>query len=220
MLIVLGITLLYFASGAVLAQNEDDSKKSTIHIKAGELKNEDGLIYLSGGLTIKKDDITLKSPQGEFDDKENKIVLNKGVDMDYPDAKISAQEMTGDFDNDDFVFENNVEMDYNSGEENEEGKNKKFILESSFLELNSESKSFIAKNDIKIDYDNKIIKGDEAEYNDEKELLIITENVYIKEENGDWIKSDKAEFDLSTGEENFTAVGNVEIEMSLEDKDD
>ena len=220
LVVVVVMTLSFFGSEDVLAQNEDDSKKSTIHIKAEELKNEDGLIYLSGGLTIKQDDITLKSPEGEFDDEENKIVLNNGVDMDYTDAKISAQEMTGYFDNDDFVFENNVKMNYNSGEENEEGKNKKFILESSYLKINSESKSFIAENNIIIDYDNKIIKGNKAEYNDEKELLIITENVFIREENGDWIKSDKAEFDLSTGEETFTAVGNVEIEISLEDKDD
>ncbi len=220
LVIVLGITLSCFASGVVLAQNEGDSKKSTIHIKAGELKNEDGLIYLSGGLTIKKDDITLKSPEGEFNDEENKIVLNNGVDMVYTDAKISAKEMTGYFDNDDFVFENNVKMDYNSGEENDKGKNKKFILESSSLEINSESKSFIAENNIIIDYDDKIIKGNKAEYDDEKELLIVTENVYIREENGDWIKSDKAEFDLGTGKETFTAVGNVEIEISLEDEDD
>ena len=214
LLLALGMMVITFAVN-VNAQ-EGENEKSTLHIKAGELNNKEGLILLSGGLTIVKDDITLKSPEGEFDDEENKIILKQGVDMDYSDGKITAQKMTGYFDRDDFIFENDVKMDYNPQEENEEGEKKKFTLESSNLEINSETQSFTAENNITIDYDQKIIKGNKADYNGEDEILTVTEDVYIRKENGDWIRSDKAEFDLSTGQEDFKATGNVEIEITLD----
>lgn len=214
LLLALGMMLAGFVV-SVNAQ-EEESEKSTLHIKAGELNNKEGLILLSGGLTIVKDDITLKSPEGEFDDEENKIILTNGVDMDYADGKITSQKMTGYFDRDDFIFENNVKMDYNPQEENEEGEKKKFNLESTKLEINSETQSFTAENNVTIDYDQKIIKGNKADYDGESEILTVTEEVYIREENGDWIRSDKAEFDLSTGEEDFKATGNVEIEITLD----
>lgn len=202
----------------VLADNGENKpnkeNKSTVHIKAGHLKNEGDLIKLSGGLTIKKDDITLKSPEGEFDNDKNKIFLIDGVEMDYDSGEIRSREMTGWFDEDNFIFKNKVMMDYDSKDD----KDKKFTLQSSHLDLNSETKSFTAKDNVLIDYDKKIIKGDKADYDDKKELLIITENVNIRKENGDWVKSDRAEFDLSTGEEDFTAEGNVEIEISLEEE--
>ena len=214
LLLALGMMLV----GLSLSANaqEEEAEKSTIHIKAGELNNKEGLILLSGGLTIVKDDITLKSPDGEFDNEENKIVLTNGVDMDYADGKITSQKMTGYFDRDDFIFEDNVKMDYNPQEENEEGEKKKFTLETAKLDINSETQSFTAENNVTIDYDQKIIKGNKAEYDGESEILIVTEEVYIQEENGDWIRSDRAEFDLSTGEENFKATGNVEIEITLD----
>jgi len=214
LMMALGMMLVGFAAG-VHAQ-EEDSEKSTIHIKAGELNNKEGLILLSGGLTIVKDDINLKSPEGEFDDEENKIILTNGVDMDYEDGQITSQKMTGYFDRDDFIFEDNVKMNYNPQEENEEGEKKKFTLESTKLDINSETQSFTAENNVTIDYDQKIIKGNKAEYDGENEILVVTEDVYIREENGDWIRSDRAEFDLSTGEENFKATGNVEIEITLD----
>ena len=214
--LVLALVLMICSLTVIVDAQESQNQKSTLHIKAGELDNKDNLILLSGGLTIVKEDITLKSPEGEFDNQKNKIVLVKGVDMDYSDGKITAQEMTGYFDRDDFIFEKNVEMDYNPQETNEEGKKKKFTLESSQLEINSETQSFTAENNIIIDYDQKIIKGNKADYDGEKEILTVTEDVYIKKENDDWIKSDKAEFDLSTGKEDFKATGNVEIEISLD----
>jgi len=220
---VFKVTILLLAFGLIVSgvtpniyAQENNENKSTIHIKAGELNNKEGLIFLSGGLTIVKDDITLKSPEGEFDDEENKIILTNGVDMDYADGKITSQKMTGYFDRDDFIFEDNVKMDYNPQEENEEGEKKKFTLESAKLDINSETQSFTAENNITIDYDQKIIKGNLAEYDGENEILVVTEEVYIQEENGDWIRSDRAEFDLSTGEENFKASGNVEIEITLD----
>ena len=209
-------TLISFVMMGNIKAQDTKNEKSTLHIKAGELNNNEGLIILSGGLTIVKDDINLKSPDGEFDDEENKIILTNGVDMDYSEGKITAQKMTGYFDRNDFIFENNVKMDYNPQEKNEEGERKKFTLESSDLEINSETQSFSAENNVTIDYDQKIIKGNKADYDGENEILTVTEEVYIREENGDWIRSDKAEFDLSTGEEDFKATGNVEIEITLD----
>ena len=214
LLLALGMMLSGLAGSA--AAQEEEAEKSTIHIKAGELNNKDGLILLSGGLTIVKDDVTLKSPEGEFDDEENKIILTNGVDMDYADGKITSQKVTGYLDRDDFIFENNVKMDYNPQEENEEGEKKKFTLESTKLDINSETQSFTAENNVIINNKKKIIKGNKADYDGENEILVVTEEVYIQEENGDWIKSDRAEFDLSTGEEDFKATGNVEIEITLD----
>ena len=206
-----------FSAGSVFAQSNGDgeekntSKKSTISIKAGRLQNEKDLIFFSDGLEIKKDDITLKSPEGEFDDNENKIILKDGVEMLYSEGTINSDKMTGYFDDDEFIFENKVKMKYKS----EEDENKNFDLESKKLQINSESQSFTANENVVINYDKKVIKANKAKYDSEKELLVVTNDVHIKKENGDWVKSDRAEFDLSTGEQNFSAEGNVEIEITL-----
>lgn len=209
------IMLLTISSLFSISIKAQEDEKSTIQIKAGELNSKDGTIFLNEDLRIIRDEITLKSPEGEFEEEEEVLTLTKGVNMEYEYGAITSEKMTGHFSRDDFIFEDNVKMNYNAKEENEKGEKKKFDLESSYLEINSETNSFMAEEDVTINYDDRVIKGNIAEYDNQNEILIVKEKVYIQEENGDWIRSDRAEFNLSTGEEDFKALGNVEIEIGL-----
>ena len=188
------------------------SNDSTIQIRAGFLKNKGDDVELEDGVKIIKDDINLKAPRGTMNREEKKIILTEGIEMNYNQGKIKSLEMTGWLNDDRYLFESEVVFDYQPQEEGKKG----FVLKAPYLEMRSEEKSFIAKKGVTINYDQKLLKAEEAEYIDQKEHLILRKNVSIKEENGDWVKSKKAIFDLSSGEEVFTADGDVEIEIKLD----
>jgi lipopolysaccharide assembly outer membrane protein LptD (OstA) len=188
------------------------AKDSTVQIRAGFLKNKEDKVELSKGVEIKKDEIELSAPKGTLKREEKKLILTEGVKMNYDQGKIESQKMTGWLNDDRYLFEKDVIFDYKPQEKGKKG----FVLRAPYLEMWSEEKSFIAKKGVTIDYDQKILKAEKAEYIDEKDQLILRENVYIKEENGDWVKSNKAVFDLGTEQESFTADGDVEIKIMLE----
>ena len=64
-----------------------------------------------------------------------------------------------------------------------------------------------------INYKGRILKGETVFYNEEEETLELIKDVYIEEDNGDWVKSERAIFYLKT--EEFVAEGNVELEVDL-----
>ncbi len=184
--------------------------KSTVQIRAGSLRNEDDMVYLSDGVEIIREDVNLSSPRGEMNREKRELTLTDGVKMDYDQGKIESQQMKGWLNDDRYLFEEDVVFDYSS-EENE----REFTLYSPYLEMNSAERSFQAEDGVTIDYQDRELKAEEARYSEEDQLLVLERMVEIEEESGDWIKCERAEFDLSSGEESFTADGNVEIELQI-----
>ena len=204
-LITLGLTSLKVGA---------TDNNSTIQIRTGHLQNKEDNIELSKGVKIKKGDIDLSAPRGTMKRQEKKLTLLEGVKMNYDQGDIESQKMVGWLNDNKYLFEKEVVFDYQPLDKDKRG----FVLKAPYLEMLSDDKSFVAKNGVTINYNKKLLKADKAEYSDENEQLILNDNVHIKEENGDWIKSQKAVFDLSTGQEDFKADGDVEIELKLDEE--
>ena len=207
---ILFAIILLTISPAVLAQEENQTEADTVYINADQLEYKDETTILSGNLVIRKNKTTIKAQKGELFREENKLSLENEIDVDYEDGVVQAQNLTAFLENEKYIFENQVVLNYNL-EDNENNMN----LESGYLEIFGDNKSFNAKENVFIKYEGKNFKGDNAEYNGEEEIMYLTGNVMI-EEGEDWVKSDRAKFFLGSDEQGYTAEGNVEIKMILD----
>jgi len=218
------LLIIFTLTAAVYAQQESSSDlentdtenadtentEETVYINAESLDYQDEITLLSGGIEIRKDDTIIKSQKGELFRDEERMLLKEDVKLDYPDGEVSSEEMTAFLNEEEYIFENNVVLKYQLSEEDEF-----MLLESQYLKIYGEDKSFNAEREIEIDYQDQKFRGDLAEYDGSSEELQLTGNVEI-EEDGDWIRSDRALFNLSEGEEGYKAEGNVEIRMILD----
>lgn len=213
-IVILIISLLTIFSGQILAQeaqseSEQSENENAVYINASRLEYQEEKTILSGGVTIRKSDTTIKALNGELFRDEQKMILKEEIDVEYPDGKVSSKVLTAFLKSEEYVFENDAELHYtlSDGEE--------MFLQSDYLKILGENNSFNAEKNVEIDYDEQKFRGDKADYDGETELMYLTGNVKI-EEGDDWVKSDRATFNLKEGEEGYTAEGNVEIKMILD----
>ncbi len=190
--------------------------QAQLRLQAGFLDYQEESIKVSQGVTVSKEETVVNAPRGEYWREEKKALLQGGVIMEANTGTIEGKEMTAWFAEDRYLFRQQVVMNYRK--ENEEA-DQTFILKSAMLELFAKTDSFQAKEGVVIDYQERLLKSEQADYNGETEELVLTKNVLIEEENGDWIKSERAVFDLASEEEHFTAEGPVEIEITLNDEE-
>lgn len=190
-------------------QDDTAENENAVYINAARLKYEEEKTILSGGITIRKDETTIKALTGELFREEQKMILEEEIDVEYPDGRVSSKVLTAFLESEEYIFENEAKLNYSLSD------GEQMILTSNYLKIFGENNSFSAENNVEIDYDQQRFKGDKADYNGETELMSLTGNVVI-EEDDDWVKSDRATFNLKEGEEGYTAEGNVEIKMILD----
>lgn len=207
------LLLISAAAGSAYAQeeiSETEANQQAVYIDAENLKYEEEKTILGGGVTIRKNEITINALDAELIREEQKMFLENNISVDYPDGKVFSDRLEAVLKTEEYIFRENVRLEYNLSEEG-----KKMLLNSEYLRIFGDDKSFVAEDNVVIDYDNQKFRGENAEYDGGNELLILTNNVEI-EEGDDWVKSDKATFNLAEGEEGYTAEGNVRIRMILE----
>ncbi len=195
----------------IVEQNQKpDENEEAVYINAQNLDYHDEKTILSGGLEIRKDDTEIKSEQGELFREENKMLLKENIKVVYPDGEVSSELLTAFLKSEEYIFEKNVNLNYKLQNQDDN-----LFLTSNYLKIFGENNNFTAEENIVIDYEDQKFKGDKAEYDGESEELLLTGNVKI-EEGEDWIKSDRAVFNLGEDEEGYQAEGNVEVKMILE----
>lgn len=204
------LTMVLMVGNIIVLAQEEQEESNTVYINAEHLEYEDEKTILSGKINIKKNDTVIKAARGELFREENRMELKEEINVDYPDGNVKAERMSALLDEEEYVFENSVVLEYLLEEEE-----KNMILNSDYLKIFGDNNSFNAKNNVVIDYDDKIFKGDNADYNGDEEILYLTGNVLI-EEGEDWVKSDEAKFFLGSDEQGYTADGNVEIKINLD----
>lgn len=185
-------------------------KEETVHLRADHLNYKENKIIVRDNVKITKGDTILESAIGEIFKEENRAVLRETVTANYNEGMISSDLMTAWLDEDRYVFEDNVKLEHNL----ENGR--QMNLQSPFLEMFTADNSFNASGGVIIDYNQRRLKSQIASYNGSDQMLIMEEEVYI-EEDGDLIKSNKAQFFLGSEEEEFEAEGNVELEFNIEE---
>jgi len=212
-MILILLLLLTLNFTAVLAQDNNQAENNeadTVYIDADQLEYKDEKTILSGNLVIRKENTTIKASKGELLREENQLKLEENINVEYEDGNVTSNNLTALLKAEEYIFENNVKMDYLL-----ENKEENMHLESDYLKIFGENNSFNAKNNVSIQYEGRNFKGDKAEYVGEEEILYLTGNVLI-EEDEDWVKSDQAKFFLGSEEGGYTAEGNVEIKMTLD----
>ena len=211
--IIVLLILILAITDPILAQTEGEEaaveNEEAVYINASRLEYQEEKTILSGGIKIRKKETVINALQGELFRDERKMILEKEIDVEYPDGKVKSKLLTAFLEKEEYIFENEAVLNYTLSD------GKEMILESDYLKVFGEDNSFTAKANVEIDYDQQKFKGDKADYDGESEMLELTGNVRI-EEDDDWISSDKATFNLQEGEEGYTAEGNVEIKMILD----
>jgi len=212
--LVLIIFISLVTTAPVLAQEEEtDSQaaenENAVYINASRLEYQEEKTILSGGVTIRKDETIIKALTGELFRDEQKMILEEEINVDYPDGTVTSKLLTAFLESEEYIFENEAELNYNLSDDEE------MFLTSDYLKIFGDNNSFTAEKNVEIDYDQQKFKGDQADYDGETELMHLTGNVEIEEED-DWVRSDQATFNLKEGEEGYTAEGNVEIKMILD----
>jgi len=204
------LTIILMVGNIIVLAQEEQEESNTVYINAEHLEYEDEKTILSGKINIKKNETVIQAARGELFREENRMELEEEINVDYPDGNVKAKRMSALLDAEEYVFENSVVLKYLLEEEEND-----MVLNSDYLKIFGDNNSFNAKNNVVIDYDNKIFKGDNADYNGDEEILYLTGNVLI-EEGEDWVKSDEAKFFLGSDEKGYTADGNVEIKINLD----
>lgn len=215
-IISLTLIILLSLSLAAAAQQEEqaaevseaEANEEAVYINAEKLDYQEEKTLLSGGVRITKGDTIINALNGELFREEQRMILKEEIDVEYPDGKVTSELLTAYLQEEEYEFEDNVTLNYqlSDGE---------MLLTSSYLNIFGENNSFRAEDEVEIDYDEQKFRGDQADYDGETEMMVLTGNVEI-EEGQDWVKSDRATFNLAEGEEGYTAEGNVEIKMILD----
>ena len=187
---------------------EAKANEEAVYINVARLEYQEDKTILSGGVKVRKKETVINALQGELFRDEQKMILEEEIDVEYPDGKVKSKLLTAFLENEEYIFENKAVLNYtlSDGEE--------MILHSDYLKIFGADNSFTAEKNVEIDYENQKFKGDKADYDGESEKMELTGNVKIEEED-DWVRSDRATFNLQEGEEGYTAEGNVEIKMIL-----
>ena len=187
-------------------EGNGQAEEETLIIKTGLLKSTDGKIEGTNGMTLVKGDVEINSEQGIYYEDERRAEIEGDVILVHDKGEISSETMEAWINDDRYIFKENVNM--LQGLEDGE-----FSLKSPYLELLKEDNSFTANQGVVIEYNGRTLKGEEVLYNDQKQTLELISNVLIEEDNGDWVRSDRALFYLET--EEFTAEGSVELELDI-----
>jgi lipopolysaccharide export system protein LptA len=209
------IILLSFSLAAAAQQedqveevSEPEANEQAVYINADKLDYQEEKTLLSGGVKITKGDTIINALNGELFREEQRMILRDEIDVEYPDGKVTSDLLTAYLQEEEYEFEDNVTLNYQLSEG-------EMLLTSSYLNIFGENNSFHAEENVEIDYDEQKFRGDQADYDGQTEMMILTGNVEI-EEGQDWVRSDRATFNLAEGEEGYTAEGNVEIRMILD----
>lgn len=204
------LILSIFSFTAAAEEIADPEASQSVYINAERLNYQEAKTVLSGGVRIRKGDTEITAQKGDLFREEQRIFLEVDVRAEYPDGVVKADSLTAYLNSEEYIFADNVDLDYQLSQQKDN-----LLLSSQYLKLFGDDNSFKAEKGVKIDYDGQNFRGDQADYDGQTEILLLTGSVEI-EEDGDWIKSDQARFNLAAGEEGYTAEGNVELMIKID----
>ncbi|MFW6237952.1 MAG: LPS export ABC transporter periplasmic protein LptC [Halanaerobiales bacterium] len=206
---VLTVSIFLFPFYAV-AQEEDsgEEESSTVQTRADNLEKTDEKLILKNNVVVIRGENRINADRAELFREDERAELWDNVSAEYSQGTVTSRELIAYMDEDRYEFREDVVLNHSTDEGEE------MTLETPFLELFTEDNSFNAREGVVIEFQERTLKSDKAEYDGETEILTMVDNVQI-EEDGDWIRSEKAEFDLGA-EDEFTAEGSVELEFETD----
>lgn len=174
-------------------------------------------VSLEGELVAIKGKTTIYAPKIEYN-KDTKVALFiDGVRLEQEDLIIVGEEFEVNFDTDQGVFRRSVRLE-RAETKDEEGEVVKdqIILFCRELELDTETKDFIAIGETKLEHKDFTASSPRLSYQDEEEKMIFTEGASLIREKEE-IKGEKILVDLK--KKTFEVTGAVELTFEVEKKE-
>ncbi|MCK8816362.1 hypothetical protein MWH28_03155 [Natroniella sulfidigena] len=169
------------------------------------LKEEE--IYLATGdvyFLYQDDEITAE--QLEMNRKTEKLFFTEDVYLEQTAGdQIWGQQLTLQLQEDLLIAEEEVRLKTEKGGE-------PLDLTADYLKIWTDTDDLLATGDLFVIYDGQEVTGERLESQADKDEIVITENVEIKEDD-QWLQAKKVVIDLETGD--FDATGDVKLEFEL-----
>ena len=188
-------------SGVVVAEN-------TVQLRAGYLNYLDDKIELSEGLTMIRGEVTVSALRGDYFREEQEAELEDEIEMTFGQGKIISRRLTAFLETNRYVFREEVEFTREQGP-------RIIVLKAPYLEVDEEADTFTAREGVEIDYEGRILRSREAHYEGESDQLQLSGDVEIEEDDGDWIRGQRAVFYPGAEEDSFQVEDEVELEIDL-----
>lgn len=206
--VIILVIILFPPVTAAQEEGNGDEESSTVQTRADKLEYADDMVVLKDNVEVIRGENQITADRAELYREEDKAELWDNINAEYSQGTVTSRELTAFMDKDRYEFREEVVLKHRT-EEGEE-----MTLETPLLELFTDDNSFDAQDGVVIDFQDRTVRSEKADYDGETEILTMVENVEIEDE-GDWIKSERAEFDL--GEEDvFSAEGAVELEFEVD----
>ncbi|MFW5999674.1 MAG: LPS export ABC transporter periplasmic protein LptC [Halanaerobiaceae bacterium] len=206
--VIILVIILFPPVTAAQEEGNGDEESSTVQTRADKLEYADDMVVLKDNVEVIRGENRITADRAELYREEDKAELWDNINAEYSQGTVTSRELTAFMDEDRYEFREEVVLKHRT-EEGEE-----MTLETPLLELFTDDNSFDARDGVVIDFQDRTVRSEKADYDGETEILTMVENVEIEDE-GDWIKSERAEFDL--GEEDvFSAEGAVELEFEVD----
>ena len=154
-----------------------------------------------GNIDIQEHDKTVKALAGHFDSKADGIQLDGNVRMTVHQFRNLLRKESADR-----IQNHEVETMLS----------KPALLEADAMYLDRRSQNAYATGDVHVVQKEQQARADIARYIEDDDIIYLDENVTLLKENGEWIQADRVLAHLQ--EESFEALGKVETEFILKDR--
>lgn len=170
-------------------------------------KKDENLYLAYNNVHLDYDSNKVDSDKLKLDRNENIADFSGNVYLQRGQGdEIYSNKLKLDLDRDILVAKEDVKLDSTK-------KDKPLDLTSQYLKIWTDTNDMLAKDDVLVDYDGQHIKGQRLDYNDEKEEMVVSKEVELKED-GQILTSDKVTIYIEEGD--FDALGNVEMEFDID----
>ncbi|MCK8827336.1 LPS export ABC transporter periplasmic protein LptC [Natroniella acetigena] len=198
--LVIILLLLLLVTSVVEAEEGSLTSEQLRYLKEEEIYLATGDVYFS----YQADEITAE--QLEMNRKTEELFFSGDVYLEQIDgAQIWGQQLTLKLQEELLIAEDEVRL-------KTEKEGKQLDLTADYLKIWTDTDELLAKGNLFVIYDGQEITGERLKSQADKNKIIITENVEIREDD-QWLQAKKVVIDLETGD--FDATGKVKLEFEL-----
>ena len=224
---LLGIGLLLCTVGLVFT-DEVQGVKGKIYTDEGRYLKEQGYFIFKDNPRMEYKDYIITSEIIEYYEDEERAVFTGNVVVLQKDNRITGHKMNADLADDQFVIEEDVYIYYvrkskDSGKKTTENESENQIIEiraDHVVYISGENDLLKATGRAKLETDDRKIKADYLEYIGEQEIVFARDNVEVFGKDEEMIYCQEFTYILDGEEEGFTAIGEVELEFTIDDQDE
>lgn len=208
------LTVCLLVSIPALGAEEGTGKETdTIRLDASEyVKSDREQIVAVGDVEIKYKEYTIMGPRVVIFRQDEVVLLEEGVTFYSEGFELKARWGQFFIQEDRFRARGDVYLKHILAKESEE---EPLELQADEIELTGKPVILTGKGNIYITYKDYRLWGDEFEYREEEELLVLKGDAIAEQNNGNKIKAREIIFDLA--DDSIEARNGVEIEFILED---